>query len=242
MNPVRLLAVPAVFGLFWAQSVSAIDAVRITNTVANPVPVAGTVGIAGTPSVSVGNTVSVTGGVNITNTVPVTGTVNVGTLPPVTGTVNIGTMPPVSVSATVIDTAKTAFITNSVFAIAAPNTASAILFGPDQVPAGARLVLENVSYNCFSSQSVVSPVYLTIYYWNAPVGQKPVSGLLNLPIASPIADGNGNGITTGNWTGRIYADHQTDHTWDLQGVLQAPANGGQVNCSLTVSGYTVPYP
>jgi hypothetical protein len=60
--------------------------VRITNSSANPVPVAGTVGIAGTPTVNVGNTVPVTGSVTVSNTVPVSGTVNVGSMPPVTVT------------------------------------------------------------------------------------------------------------------------------------------------------------
>ena len=66
---VILILVVLYFGTVWgAQSVT------VNNTTTNPVPVAGSVGILGTPNVNVANPVSVTGSVSITGTPSITTT------------------------------------------------------------------------------------------------------------------------------------------------------------------------
>jgi hypothetical protein len=66
-----LLVAAMLSNVLAAAPAFALDAVKVINGTASPVPISGSVTVSGTPSV------------NVTNTVPVTGTVNVGSMPPV---------------------------------------------------------------------------------------------------------------------------------------------------------------
>ena len=123
--------------LIAASNALAVDAVRITNTVANPVPVNGTVVVSGTANVNVTNTVPVTG------TVGVSGTVNIGNVP----TVKLDPSTPLTVSSQPKKWAASVHFSNpnqpaGTVASLSGVTSSAVI----QLPQPA--ILESVQFEC----------------------------------------------------------------------------------------------
>jgi hypothetical protein len=221
--------------------------VTVTNptvTVGNTVPVTGNVGITGTPNVNVTNTVPVTGNVGVTGTVMVTnpvGTVTVGNTnaSPIPVTVT-NTLP----AANVNDSAKTAFISEGYGSVTATvSTVGAAQALPiAQIPAGNRLVVENVSVTCtaFAPTTGAGPYLVQIQYaLNTPTvfgGYQP----LNVPIQSQGSDGLGDNYFVGSLATRVYVDHTGGS--DVLGYFYSPAGSGTTACNFYLSGHLVPYP
>jgi hypothetical protein len=197
------------------------QSVRVINSNANPVPVNGNVIVSGTANVNVANPVTVG------NTTPIAVTVTNPTPP--------------STSQRVVP-----YQTFSAMTIAPGDTTGTARFGND-IPAGSRLVIEQIAAQCSGLPLGAAPPLLSLVAVSMPPSGTPLLVSFGIPLAPVVGtdfSAPGLGIASAFQTTRIYTDPPTmtllgPRSPALQFSLQAPS-AYSTQCQASLSGQLLP--